>query len=150
MTNEEIINFTQENYPYIIVFFLILFSVEIISKIAVISKKLPAFLVTFEHYKPIAFCRKFLIYIFPVLLIAGFIFIYRNSLLTFGITGLFIIFCTMYSMILILLLLSRIQNTTSLQIKYKKEKQNLHVETFENIYKAIDTLGKAIRENDKK
>ena len=56
----------------------------------------------------------------------------------------------MYSMILILLLLSRIQHTTSLQIKYKKEEQNLYVETFENIYKAIDTLGKAITEKDKK
>lgn len=150
MTNEELINFTQENYPYIIVFFLILFSVDIFSKVTTISKNLPAFLVNFEHYKFIAFSKNILVYFLPILLIIGFISIYQNSLVTFGITGLFIIFCTMYSMILILLLLRRMQNTTSLQIKYKKEEQDLNLQTFENIYKAIETLGKSITEKDKK
>lgn len=148
---EQIINVIFEYKSEIISAFIALLAATIYSKFSSIIKKFPKALNYIGGLTLKQIVKSLCLYILPLIFILGFIFLLRDRVVTFGIIGLFIIVCSMYLIVIFLIVIGNIMSRMyeSMYEKLKIEKDFISgVEMgFKDVYTAMEQIAKNNLEN---
>lgn len=142
----EVLNCFFDYKGEIISAFIALLATTIYSKFSSIIKKFPKALNYIGGLTIKQIIKALYLYVLPLIFILGFIFLLKDRVVTFGIIGLFIIVCSMYLIVVFLIVIGNVMNRMydSMYEKLKIEKDFISgVETgFKDVYTAMEQIAK--------
>lgn len=80
------------------------------------------------------------LYVFPIMFIVFVIYNYRNTIMTFGLSALFTVFCAMYTIMLNMLLLRNYIKVSLLQLQLQNQNLSTLNETFQAQLKEMERV----------